>query len=87
MEKTAVVPLEQIGERIRKIIAEELKVEETQVTEDAMLADLGGDSLAALAIISNLETQFKVQIPDEDLARMVSFRDCRDIVRRLLAEA
>ncbi len=84
MEKTAVVTLGQIEDRIWKVIAEELKVEETRVKEDATIADLGGDSLAALAIVSALEVEFDLKISDEDLAKMVSFRACCDIVRRLL---
>ncbi len=87
MEKTAVVTLGQIEDRIWKVIAEELKVEETQVKEDATIADLGGDSLAALAIVSALEVEFDLKISDEDLAKMVSFRMCCDIVRRLIKQA
>ena len=56
-----------IEARVKKIIAEQLGVEEGQVTsEKAFVADLGADSLDTVELVMALEDEFDVKIPDED---------------------
>jgi len=53
-------------ERVKKIIAKELKVDEAKVTMEADLAaDLGADSLDAVEVIMALEDEFGMSISDE----------------------
>ena len=53
--------------RVKKIIAEQLGVEESQVTnEKAFVADLGADSLDTVELVMALEDEFGIEIPDED---------------------
>jgi len=58
--------LEQTEQRIKKVIADTLKVDESLVTKESTIADLGGDSLAALRILSALEQEFDISLSDED---------------------
>ena len=56
-----------IETRVKKIIAEQLGVEESQVTnEKAFVADLGADSLDTVELVMALEDEFGIEIPDED---------------------
>ena len=53
-------------EKIRKIIVDELAVEESDVVEDAnLLDDLDADSMNLLVIYSEIEKAFKIKIDDE----------------------
>ncbi len=56
-----------IEARVKKIIAEQLGVEESQVTnEKSFVADLGADSLDTVELVMALEDEFGIEIPDED---------------------
>lgn len=53
-----------IETRVKKIIAEQLGVEESQVTNDkAFVADLGADSLDTVELVMALEDEFGIEIP------------------------
>ena len=55
-----------IEARVKKIIAEQLGVEESQVTnEKAFVADLGADSLDTVELVMELEEEFDINIPDD----------------------
>ncbi|XVG96341.1 acyl carrier protein [Eubacteriales bacterium KG127] len=54
-------------ERIRDIIVDQLKLEESMVTMDTnLMKDLEADSLDAVEIIMGIEEEFDIEIPDEE---------------------
>ena len=56
-----------IEERVIKVIAEQLSVDEAQVKpEAAFIDDLGADSLDLVELVMSLEKEFDCEIPDED---------------------
>jgi len=56
-----------IEERVKKIVVEQLGVEEAQVTADAsFIDDLGADSLDTVELVMALEEEFDCEIADED---------------------
>ena len=62
-------------ERLKKIIAEQLSVNEDEVTPEAnFIDDLNADSLDLVELIMSLEEEFNVKISDEDA---VTNRNCR----------
>ena len=68
-----------IFERIRKIIAEELAVEESKITmETDILEDLEADSLDVIDLIMTLEDEFGMEIPEDQVEK---FRTVGDLVR------
>jgi acyl carrier protein len=83
MTDAALDPDDGVAEQVRRIIAEELQVEESRVSPEATIADLGGDSLKALMVVAALETGFDITITDADAATITSFRSAVDCVRRL----
>lgn len=56
-----------VFEKIRDIIIDQLKLEETMVTMDTnLMKDLEADSLDAVEIIMGIEEEFDLEIPDEE---------------------
>ena len=62
---------EEIFERVRDIIVEQLGVDkETVTTESSFIDDLGADSLDIVELIMALEEEFDTEIPDEDAEKI-----------------
>ena len=76
-----------VFERIRKIVVDQLGVEESEVVPSASFVDdLGADSLDLVELIMSLEEEFsqggsKVEIPDEDAEKIVTVQDTIDYLR------
>ncbi len=76
-----------IYERLKKIVVEQLGVEDEEVMSSASFADdLGADSLDLVELIMSLEEEFgnssqKVEIPDEDAEKMVTVQDAIDYLK------
>ncbi len=76
-------------ERIKKVSAEQLGVEENEVTPEASFVDdLGADSLDLVELIMALEEEFskpsqKIEIPDEDAEKLVTVQDAIDYIKDL----
>ncbi len=59
--------MSEIADKVKKIVVEQLGVNEDQVTPEAkFIEDLGADSLDQVELVMALEEQFGAEIPDED---------------------
>ena len=68
-------------EKIKSIVADQLGVDEDQVTEDAsFIDDLGADSLDTVELIMAFEEEFDVEIPDEDAQKIKTVKDVMDYI-------
>lgn len=78
-----------VYQRLKKIIIDQLGVEESEVIPAASFVDdLGADSLDLVELIMSLEEEFsdtgrKVEIPDEDADKLVTVQDAVDYLRDL----
>ena len=73
---------EEIFEKVKKIIVEQLGVAETSVTMEAsFIDDLGADSLDIVELIMALEEEFDMEIPVEDAEKIVSVSDVVDYIK------
>lgn len=69
-------------EKIKKIIVEQLGVNEEDVTiESSLIDDLGADSLDLVELIMALEEEFEVEIPDSDAEKIVTVGDALDYIK------
>jgi len=58
---------EEIAERVKEVLVEQLGIEESQITDEASFQqDLDADSLDLVELIMELEDQFGIKISDED---------------------
>jgi acyl carrier protein len=63
-------------EKIRKIIASELMIEENEISLSSNIKDdLGADSLALVDLVMALEDEFGLEIPDESLDAVKTVED------------
>ena len=63
--------VENVQERVKNIIVEQLGVEPDQVKPEAQFVnDLGADSLDTVELIMALEEEFEVEIPDEQAEKI-----------------
>ena len=62
-------------EKIKALVAENLGVEESKITENSSLEDLGADSLDLFEMVMGLEEEFEIEIPTEDLEQIVTVGD------------
>jgi acyl carrier protein len=68
-------------ERLRKIIVEQLGVEEDDVTpEAAFVEDLNADSLDLVELIMSLEEEFGMEISDEDAEKIQKVSDAVEYI-------
>ena len=78
-----------IFDRVKRIIVEQLGVEEGEVVPEASFVDdLGADSLDLVELIMSLEEEFsnpsrKIEIPDEEAEKIVTVQDAVDYIRDL----
>jgi len=73
---------EEVFEKIKGIIVEQLGVAETAVTMEAsFIDDLGADSLDIVELIMALEEEFDMEIPDEDAEKVVTVGDVVDYIK------
>jgi acyl carrier protein len=67
---------EEIAERVKNIIVEQLGVGLEEVTPEAsFIEDLGADSLDIVELIMALEEEYDLEIPDEDAEKIQTVQD------------
>ncbi len=73
--------LDDIEKRVCVAIQTVLQVQASENTRNSTIEELGGDSLSALGILSALEQEFELDIPDEDAMKIDSFAKAVEIVK------
>ncbi|HHY95140.1 MAG TPA: acyl carrier protein [Firmicutes bacterium] len=71
-----------IFQKLRRIIVEQLGVDEENVTlESSFQDDLGADSLDVVELLMAIEEEFEIEIPDEDAEKIQTVGDAVDYIR------
>jgi acyl carrier protein len=71
-----------VAERVKKIIVEHLGVEEAKVEENAsFIDDLGADSLDTVELVMAFEEEFGIEIPDEAAENIRTVKDAIDFIK------
>ncbi|KXU36317.1 acyl carrier protein [Ventosimonas gracilis] len=70
-----------IEERVKKIVAQQLGVKESEVTNGAsFIQDLGADSLDTVELVMALEEEFETEIPDEQAEKITTVQQAIDYI-------
>lgn len=73
--------MENIEQKVRKIVAEQLGKDEAEVkNESAFEDDLGADSLDTVELVMALEESFGCEIPDEDAEKIKTVQQAIDYI-------
>lgn len=70
-------------DKIKTIVANQLGVDEAQVTEDAsFIDDLGADSLDTVELIMAFEEEFNIEIPDDVAEKIKTVKDTVEYIEK-----
>lgn len=63
-------------EKVKTILSEQFDVEEDNITmETSIVNDLGADSLDVVDLLMNIDDEFGVEVPDEDVEKVKTVED------------
>ena len=72
-------------EKLQKIIAEVMNVDEEEIMMDTTFVDdLGADSLDVYQIIMGIEEEFDIEIPNEEAEKIVSVGDAVEAIKNAI---
>ena len=70
-------------ERVKKVVVEQLSVDENLVTPEASFtADLGADSLDTVELVMAFEEEFGCEIPDKAAEKILTVKDAIDYLSK-----
>ena len=73
---------EEVFEKVKGIIVEQLGVSDTAVNMEAsFIDDLGADSLDIVELVMALEEEFDIEIPDSDAEKVVTVEDVVEYIK------
>ena len=73
--------MENIEQRVKKIVAEQLGANEADITNaSSFVDDLGADSLDTVELVRALEEEFACEIPDEEAEKITTVQQAIDYV-------
>ena len=73
--------MENIEQRVKKIVAEQLGVNDKDVkSESSFVDDLGADSLDTVELVMALEEEFDCEIPDEEAEKITTVQQAVDYI-------
>ena len=71
----------EIEAKVIKIVADQLNVDEGEITSDSSFVDdLGADSLDTVELVMAFEEEFGIEIPDEDAEKIQSVQNAIDYI-------
>jgi acyl carrier protein len=69
-------------EKVKAVIVDQLKADEADITMDSSFVDdLGADSLDLVELIMGLESEFDIEIPDEDAEKIQTVGDAVNYIK------
>ena len=73
--------MENVDQRVKKIVAEQLGVNESEIkNESRFVDDLGADSLDTVELVMALEEEFETEIPDEEAEKITTVQQAIDYI-------
>ncbi len=76
-----------VFDKVKKIIVDQLDVEEDKVTEAASITDdLGADSLDVVDLVMSFEEEFDIEIPDDQVEKIKTVGDIVKFIEEKVEE-
>ena len=76
------ISAEEITQKVKRVIADQLGLEEDEINEKAsFLSDLGADSLDIVEMVMTLEEEFKTEISDEEAEKIQTVQEAIDYIK------
>ena len=81
------VQFDEVHSKVKKVIAEVFKKDESELTlETKIIDDLGAESLDIITLLMEFEDTFDRKIPDEDVEKLVTIGDTVQYIMKTLVE-
>ena len=72
-----------VANKVKKIVADHLGIEDTKVTEEAsFIDDLGADSLDTVELVMAFEEKFNIEIPDDAAETILTVQDAINYIEK-----
>nr|WP_198919177.1 2-hexyl-5-propylresorcinol biosynthesis acyl carrier protein DarC [Pseudomonas chlororaphis] len=80
--------METLEQRVKRVVASELAVDLAQIgNQDSFVGNLGADSLARVELVTALETEFELTIPDDQADSLQTVQQVIDYLRQATEQA
>nr|WP_124301920.1 2-hexyl-5-propylresorcinol biosynthesis acyl carrier protein DarC [Pseudomonas chlororaphis] len=80
--------METLEQRVKRVVASELAVDLAQIgNQDSFVGNLGADSLARVELVTALETEFELTIPDDQADSLQTVQQVIDYLRQASEQA
>ena len=74
---------EDISNKVKKIVADHLGIDESKVTEESsFIDDLGADSLDTVELVMAFEEEFSIEIPDDVAEKITTIKDAIEHIEK-----
>ena len=73
-----------VHDKVKEIIANQLAVNIKYITDNTTFSDINADSLDVVDIIMALESEFNLQIPDEEVDNFNTIGDLASFITKIL---
>ena len=71
-----------VEEKVKKIVGEQLGVDEEEITPDAsFVEDLGAEYLDTVELVMAFEEEFSIEIPDDDAEKIITVQNSVDYIK------
>lgn len=78
--------MNEVFERVRRVVSENQQIEPQKITIDSTFEELGIDSFDGVNLLFGIESEFDIQVSDEDAKKLRGIRDVVEGVERLTAD-
>jgi acyl carrier protein len=76
----------EVDTRLRTVIGDILSVEPAALEETSRFVEVyGGDSMLSIEVLAQVEREFQIEIPEENLPRLVNLTGVREVLNEILA--
>ncbi|WP_422903171.1 2-hexyl-5-propylresorcinol biosynthesis acyl carrier protein DarC [Pseudomonas chlororaphis] len=80
--------METLEQRVKRVVASELAVDLAQIgNQDSFVGNLGADSLVRVELVTALETEFELTIPDDQADGLQTVQQVIDYLRQATEHA